>query len=129
MPSLNCPNCGAGAAAGTSRCDYCGSALATAACPSCFAPIFVGAQYCTHCGARAARELIDGAPSLQCPGCDVVMRAVRMGATPLHECPECASTWLRSDVFTNLCSSREERGMVAATLGAIVPDEKPQGAV
>jgi Zn-finger nucleic acid-binding protein len=128
MASLNCPNCGAASAADAARCDYCGSALATASCPSCFSPIFVGAQYCTHCGARSTRELIDGAPQLHCPGCDAIMLAVRVGVTPLHECPECASTWLASDVFTNLCSSRDERGMVASSVGALIPHEKPSQA-
>jgi Zn-finger nucleic acid-binding protein len=117
MPSsLNCPNCGA-PAAGTdaSRCAYCGSTLTSMACPSCFGTMFVGMQFCPHCGAKAARVLGDA--TLPCPGCRGEMRAVQIGTTPVFECASCSSTWLDAGTFTQLCTSREQRGFIASMVG------------
>jgi Zn-finger nucleic acid-binding protein len=123
VASLNCPACGAAAPSATSaRCEYCGSALTTMACPSCFGPMFAGMQFCPHCGAKGMRELTDG-ESLPCPGCKADMRAVRVGAASFYECPSCAGSWLTADAFSQLCTSREERGQLAAlvTGGEIGP--------
>jgi len=93
--------------------------------------MFAGTQFCPRCGARAARERVDQPTSLACPGCTAEMHAVRVGATPLHECPECASTWLDGEAFTALCSSREERGVVASSVGSALPQppRSPQSPV
>src|SRR5207253_7857633 len=79
--SLNCPNCGASPEAGAdaTRCEYCGSVLSTTSCPSCFSPMFVGMQFCPNCGVKAARELVDDATELPCPGCATHMRDIRVG--------------------------------------------------
>jgi len=52
--SLNCPNCGAGVASDSSRCQFCKTRLKTMACPKCFGLMFIGAKFCDHCGAIAA---------------------------------------------------------------------------
>ena len=114
VSSLNCPACGAPApSAVAAQCDYCGSALTVTACPSCFGPMFAGMQFCPHCGAKGSRVLEEGGP-LPCPGCKAEMRAVRVGTTSFHECSSCAGSWLTADAFSQLCTSREERGAMAA---------------
>lgn len=113
--SLNCPTCGAPAASpDATRCEYCGSTLATVACPSCMGVMFVGMEFCPRCGAKAARAEDDGGASLPCPGCHGEMRSTRVGDTPMHQCASCASLWLAADAFTALCVNREERGAVTA---------------
>src|SRR5205823_13383117 len=118
MPfSLSCPACGAPApSADAARCEYCGSALTTISCPSCFGAMFAGMQFCPHCGAKAARAMADSGQTLTCPGCGETMRAVRVGSTPMFECGSCSSVWLDAATFTQLCTDREERGTVAATI-------------
>jgi Zn-finger nucleic acid-binding protein len=126
--SLSCPNCGAPAAQGvqSTRCEYCGSALATVACPSCFESIFAGMQFCPHCGAKTARELADDETKpLPCPGCKTDMRVVRVGTTVLRECPSCASNWVDAETFTTMCANREQRGAVAAIVGSTAGDVSP----
>jgi Zn-finger nucleic acid-binding protein len=116
--SLNCPNCGAAAATDATRCDYCGSRLAVVACPSCFGSMFLGAQFCPHCGTKIqAPEAAEG-KTLKCPGCAGDMHPVRLGATSMHQCDQCASAWLAPNDFASLCSNREERGTVMTSLGA-----------
>jgi Zn-finger nucleic acid-binding protein len=80
--------------------------------------MFTGMQFCPSCGARADHDVDDGARSLACPGCKADMRRVRVGATPMYECPSCASNWVDTETFTAMCSNREERGAVASILGA-----------
>lgn len=117
MPSsLNCPTCGAPASgADAARCDYCGSTLSTMGCPSCFGTMFVGMEFCPYCGAKAAR--IDGDATLPCPACSGTMRAVHVGPTSMFECGACASTWLDTDTFTQLCANREAHGAIASMTG------------
>lgn len=119
MPALlNCPNCGAAAAPDATRCEYCGSRLATVACPSCFGSMFAGAQFCPHCGTKIeSPESVDG-KTLECPGCAGEMKPVKLGATAMHSCDQCGSAWLAPDAFAALCSDREARGTVITSLGA-----------
>jgi Zn-finger nucleic acid-binding protein len=118
VSSLNCPSCGAPApSADAARCEYCGSALTVTACPSCFGPMFAGMQFCPHCGAKGERVVDEDAAAIACPGCKTEMHAVRVGATSFHECPSCAGSWLVAEAFTQLCTSREDRGSVAAMVG------------
>ena len=79
--------------------------------------MFVGMQFCPTCGAKGARELLKESKPLTCPGCRAEMLFVRVGTTELHECPECASAWLASEVFKELCLNREEHGAFAVLAG------------
>jgi Zn-finger nucleic acid-binding protein len=116
--SLNCPNCGAAAGTDAAQCDYCGSVLSVMACPACFGAMFVGMQFCPSCGAKGSRELLDDTSRLACPACRNRMQHVRVGTTPMHECSACASAWLSTTVFGELCMNREERGATIALIGA-----------
>jgi len=78
--------------------------------------MFAGMQFCPHCGAKAARAIADSGQTLTCPGCGETMHAVRVGSTPMFECGSCSSVWLDAATFTQLCTDREERGTVAATI-------------
>jgi Zn-finger nucleic acid-binding protein len=75
--------------------------------------MFAGMQFCPHCGAKGSHTVEDGAP-LPCPGCKAEMRAVKVGQASFYECPSCAGSWLTADAFSQLCTSREERGQLAA---------------
>jgi Zn-finger nucleic acid-binding protein len=113
---LTCPGCGAVASPDASRCDFCQAALVKIACPSCFGALFEGMRFCPHCGTRAARDAADATP-LNCPGCSARMHSVRLGSVTLHECPLCVSCWTSTDTFLQLCTNREERGTIAASIG------------
>lgn len=119
MPAatLHCPACGA-AASDASRCDYCGSRLATLACPSCFGMTFVGAKHCPHCGAAAERTEVRDASPRPCPRCRVEMPVVRVGSAELRECGECGGVWAGAQAFERICAEREEQ---AAVLGSALP--------
>lgn len=115
LSSLSCPTCGAPASDPNAvRCEYCGSTLTTVACPKCFGTMFAGMDFCPHCGAKSDRQLVDGAPTLKCPGCKSDMQTVKVGDTAMSECPQCSSLWLDAPTFSRLCVSREERGAVIA---------------
>jgi Zn-finger nucleic acid-binding protein len=115
LSSLNCPTCGAPAAGlDATSCGYCGSILTTVSCPSCFGVMFAGMDFCPRCGAKAARAVATDAAPLKCPGCRSAMQAVAIGRTSMHECPSCAGTWLVAAAFTQLCTTREDRGAVVA---------------
>lgn len=36
----------------------------------------------------------------------------------MHECTACSSAWLDTETFTQLCLNRDERGVVASTIGS-----------
>jgi Zn-finger nucleic acid-binding protein len=115
LSSLNCPTCGAPASSlDATSCGYCGSILTTVSCPSCFGVMFAGMDYCPCCGAKAARVVATDAAPLKCPGCRSTMQSVAIGRTSMYECPSCASTWLDAETFTQLCTTREDRGAVIA---------------
>jgi Zn-finger nucleic acid-binding protein len=76
--------------------------------------MFAGMEFCPHCGAKASHVVEDGAAPVSCPGCKSEMRVVRVGDVSFHECPSCSASWLTADAFSRLCSSREERGQLAA---------------
>jgi len=117
--TLSCPSCGAAApSADAARCEYCGSALTSVSCPSCFGAMFVGMQFCPHCGAKASKSLAESGTPLKCPACRARMQHVRVGITEMYECSACASAWLETKVFADLCLNREERGATMVMLGA-----------
>jgi Zn-finger nucleic acid-binding protein len=95
--------------------------------------MFAGMDYCPHCGAKGARLVNENAPPMRCPGCKSDMRAVTIGQTPTYECPSCAGQWLETSAFTQLCTSREQRGAAIAftgvTTSAAVARVAPGGAV
>ena len=57
------------------------------------------------------------------------MHHVRVGATDLMECNDCASTWLDAETFMKLCADREQRGMVASMVGSTPRVARPQARV
>ncbi len=116
---LTCPGCGAAAAPGATTCPYCHAALVQVSCPSCFGALFEGMQFCPHCGTKATRTIEEDKQVIHCPGCREVMQHVAVGATELHECPSCASSWLSTETFVALSVGKEERGAVAAIVGAM----------
>jgi Zn-finger nucleic acid-binding protein len=81
-------------------------------------------EYCPHCGAKCARVAKDDA-SISCPDCKAMMRPVHVGATEFQECPDCAGTWVDADTFSRLCTDREARGAIAATVGTARPAVTP----
>jgi Zn-finger nucleic acid-binding protein len=115
---LTCPSCGATAAPDASRCDFCTSALVKVACPNCLNALFEGMRFCPHCGTRATREAGETDETLTCPGCKTEMSLVHVGAIRIHECSSCVSSWMSAETFLDLCTSREERGALAAVIAA-----------
>jgi Zn-finger nucleic acid-binding protein len=114
MPTdtLKCPMCGAPAPTESTRCDHCGTPLATVACPSCFATIFIGAKFCSHCGARADRGESAGPAPAACPRCRAEMKAVVIGGAGLSECPRCGGIWADTSSFQQICADRERQSAV-----------------
>ena len=112
--TLNCPMCGAPAAADSTRCEHCGAGLATVACPSCFGMVFAGAKFCSHCGAKIDRTETPAAAIQLCPRCRLPMNSVAIGKTNLHECPGCEGIWADADSLRQICADRENQ---AAVLG------------
>ena len=123
--SLNCPNCGAGVAAGASTCAFCGSRLATVGCPSCLGSIFVGSEYCPHCGAKIVAAASVDDSTLPCPGCKAAMRHVMVGQTKMRQCEGCGSAWLAPDDFKALCTDRQALGAVTTSLGLAARGGEP----
>jgi Zn-finger nucleic acid-binding protein len=46
------------------------------------------------------------------------MEPVRVGTTPIQQCGACGGSWLATDTFTALCTDREARSAVSASLAA-----------
>jgi len=87
--------------------------------------MFAGTQFCPHCGTPIEAGTADSnAAPLPCPSCATAMPGVRIGGTPMHQCPSCAGNWLDTETFTQLCTNREERGSVANLIGASSADSK-----
>jgi Zn-finger nucleic acid-binding protein len=104
--------CGAAASSDSTRCEHCGSRLATVACPSCFGMMFVGAKFCSHCGARADRAELANEAQQPCPRCKTPMEAVLIGNMNLRECPRCEGIWADADSLEQLCADREKQSAV-----------------
>lgn len=47
------------------------------------------------------------------------MPAVQVGATTMHQCSKCGSSWLSPDAFSALCADKDARGLVAAATGCL----------
>ncbi|HWQ91729.1 MAG TPA: zf-TFIIB domain-containing protein [Clostridia bacterium] len=119
--ALNCPMCGASAKSEATRCEHCGTRLATIGCPSCFGLMFIGAKFCSHCGARAYRAEI-GSTKHPCPRCKRLMGAVSVGESELLECGRCHGIWADAASLDQICADREKQ---AAVLGAATPLAEP----
>lgn len=122
--TLNCPMCGAAASTDSTRCEHCGSRLATVACPSCFGMMFVGAKFCSHCGAKADRKEA-GDDGRRCPRCRWSMNAIVIGKADLRECPKCEGLWADTDCLQRICTDREQQ---SALLGVAAPIPQPLNA-
>src|SRR5438067_249262 len=110
--ALTCPSCGAPAAAGAARCEYCHSILASASCPFCFKVVFQGSAFCPHCGTALKRAESADERTTPCPACRGAMRWVKVGNTDLLECGACDGTWLEASTFERLCADRENQAVV-----------------
>lgn len=107
-----CPSCGAPAAAGAARCEYCHAVLATVSCPACFAVVFQGAAFCPHCGTALSRSQPVDQQTTRCPACRGSMHWLKVGSTDLLECEACDGTWLEAATFERLCADRESQAAV-----------------
>ena len=121
VEKLQCPGCGASVSAEATRCDYCGTALATVACPSCFGMMFAGSKFCSHCGAKGERSDVAGGDTRLCPRCLAGMKIVTLGTTSLLECSLCEGIWVDVDSLQQICAEREKQAAVLGTPGP--PDE------
>jgi Zn-finger nucleic acid-binding protein len=132
MPAeiLHCPACGASVSSDATRCEYCGSRLATVACPSCFGMMFVGAKFCSHCGASASRTEVSDNTGRPCPRCHVDMKMVMVGGSSLLECPQCEGLWADAANLQQICTEREKQaavlGMPAPPVEAVSPEQNIQ---
>ena len=82
--------------------------------------MLVGSQFCPHCGAKAVDPSVAASGAvLKCPGCSGDMPAVQVGATTMHQCSKCGSSWLSPDAFGALCADKDARGLVAAATGCL----------
>lgn len=108
--SLRCPQCGAAARSGASRCTYCRARLATVACPGCFSLVLADAAFCHQCGARRDRQ---EAPSkAHCPGCRGAMQSLTLGDVSMLECGACDGLWVDAEAFERICADRESQAAV-----------------
>jgi Zn-finger nucleic acid-binding protein len=110
--TLRCPACGAGVSSESTRCNFCGVALATIACPVCFGMMFAGAKFCAHCGAQGARSEGPGGETRLCPRCKAGMKAVTVGTTSLLECSACEGIWVDVATLQQICAEREKQAAV-----------------
>lgn len=124
--TLHCPNCGAAASSDATKCEHCGSRLATIACPSCFGMIFLGSKFCPHCGARAGRmEAEEDTSQKSCPRCQVTLQSVTLGPTgsvKIHECGKCEGLWVDVATFETICTDHDQQAIVLG--GASGPPER-----
>ena len=109
---LQCPACGAPATPEATRCDYCGSILATGTCPSCFAKLLAGAKFCSYCAATAVHAEPLAGDDHSCPRCRLTMKAVQIGDSTLRECPRCDGIWAEPQTLQGICTQREKQAAV-----------------
>jgi len=113
--TLNCPNCGAASSTEASKCEFCGSRLATISCPSCFGMMFAGSKHCPRCGAAAVVPGRADIAARPCPRCRIEMKPVVIGATTLGECVRCEGLWVDVKSFEKICADREQQSAVLGT--------------
>ncbi len=118
VEAMNCPNCGAGVAGDSTRCEFCRTRLKTMACPHCFGLMFVGTKHCGHCGKKmVAAAGGDDRPVGGCPRCRTQLEPLVIGEANLSECLKCSGLWMSVDAFEELCSDRDEQSAVLGYKG------------
>ena len=110
---MNCPNCGAGIAGDSTKCEFCRTRLKTRACNHCLGLLFIGSKHCSHCGKETV-ETTDGTETSvgRCPRCSVPLEPLIIGDTSLRECHNCSGLWMTIASFEELCSDRDEQSAV-----------------
>ena len=112
--ALACPDCGAPASPDSTRCAYCGVALAVVACPNCLGRLFKGAKHCSHCGAVVGEPSAPMPTNLHCPRCKSGLVMVTVGTAQLGECESCGGTWVDARTFDQIVAEKEEQALVLA---------------
>ena len=106
VEALNCPNCGAGVASDSTKCEFCRTRLKTMACPSCFGLMFVGTEFCGHCGKGMVVAAVSKSDDLgDCPRCKLKLDNLEIAATTFRECHKCNGLWSDVATFEHLCST------------------------
>lgn len=110
---MNCPNCGAGVADESTKCEFCRTRLKTMACPDCLGLMFIGTRHCGHCG-KSMVEAVPGeqTPDHGCPRCGTDIESIAIGDVRLSECHKCCGFWMSVNAFEELCSNREKQSAV-----------------
>lgn len=120
---LSCPQCGAGVAPTSNRCEHCSAELLLKACPRCLSRVFHGHKHCPECGAvlgiAAAAETDATQP---CPRCDTPLRARLVGDIVIDECAACLGLFLDQIAIKRVISDREQ-SRAEALLGALPKPE------
>lgn len=117
VEALNCPNCGAGVASDSTRCEFCKTRLKTMACPTCFGLMFVGGKFCDHCGAIAAPvEISLDDDAGDCPRCREPLENLKIGETGIRACTKCDGLWVDVATFELICADRERQSAVLGFL-------------
>ena len=83
--------------------------------------MFIGSRFCARCGAEAKREVVEGAPALECPRCRSDMQALKLGVTEVHECGACGGLWLEPESLQKLSDARESHADVISVLATRLP--------
>ena len=107
ISAMNCPNCGAGIAGDSSRCEFCKTRLKSRACSHCFSLMFVGTKHCANCGKKLV-ETAEGETVIgNCPRCRFRLEPLLIGDAKLSECLECNGVWMTADSFEELCTDHD----------------------
>ena len=115
VEAMNCPNCGAGIAGDSTRCEFCRTRLKTMACPHCLGLMFVGSKHCSHCGKKTiAATCGNNTPSGGCPRCRTRLEPLMIEVVSLSECHKCCGLWMSVESFERLCNDRDEQSAVLA---------------
>ncbi len=113
VKALNCPNCGAGIAGDSTKCEFCRTRLKTMACVHCLGLMFVGTKHCGHCGKKMVEAAGgDNAPVGGCPRCRTSLESIAVGEAELSECGRCSGLWMTVEAFEELCTDRDEQSAV-----------------
>lgn len=116
---LACPQCGAGVAATSHRCEHCSTELLVKSCPRCMSRVFHGHKHCPECGVEldiAATGEVK--PDLPCPRCNEALRARLVGDIVIDECAKCLGLFLDHVAIKRVINDRAQ-ARADALLGAL----------